>query len=580
MDLGFVYNWSDNQKRRSMRKTLIILLSLLTLSLSGQRFTSSGGKFVSSGGKFMKYSGTNMFYVSNDGNDSNDGNSPSKPWKTIAKVNSSTFSPGDYILFKRGDEWREKLIIGQSGNTQKQITYSAYGSGAKPIINAADLKIGWDDVYNDTNSYLWGTDSPIDGTTYYQRPVVVIDDTLYTQVKTLGSVNSPGKFYVKAGTPDSIFVFCYSDPDLKTVEVSARDYAIYCYQKSHINISHIKVCHGASNGLYMYGQRSTKIYGYHNIDSVDAYRNTGGGIYIINGMINTTINSCHSTYNGNGIVSWDGCDSTVVSYCYTANNIFNWDYSGFYTDGSGIQLEESNGGIVENCETTENRTNLILDASNGAISMIARYNHIHNNTDHAEAAGIGISYSVASGGIISIYYNLIENCGGTGGNGAAAMLSYSTTQSTGQVLVYNNTFYTNSDHLHEIIHISRNQNYIFKNNLFVSEWSSASHLMYFTVAPLAILDYNLYYQYSKTGASNQYYYNTSWYTSFSDWKTAVSQDTNSVYDDPDFVDKTSDWTLQLGSPAINAGTDVGLIRDYSGNSIVGLPDIGCNEYQP
>jgi hypothetical protein len=48
--------------------------------------------------------------------------------------------------------------------------------------------------------------------------------------------------------------------------------------------------------------------------------------------------------------------------------------------------------------------------------------------------------------------------------------------------------------------------------------------------------------------------------------------------DPKFVG-TADFRLSPGSPAINAGTPVGLTSDYAGNAIRGLPDIGAYEYQ-
>jgi len=44
------------------------------------------------------------YYVdATNGNDANNGLSPSIPWKTIAKVNTSSFKPGDQILIKRGE---------------------------------------------------------------------------------------------------------------------------------------------------------------------------------------------------------------------------------------------------------------------------------------------------------------------------------------------------------------------------------------------------------------------------------------------------------------------------------------------
>ena len=53
---------------------------------------------------------------------------------------------------------------------------------------------------------------------------------------------------------------------------------------------------------------------------------------------------------------------------------------------------------------------------------------------------------------------------------------------------------------------------------------------------------------------------------------------NILNTDPKMVSPTSqDFKLQAGSPAINAGVNVGLTTDYLGNAIVGLPDIGAYE---
>ena len=55
------------------------------------------------------------------------------------------------------------------------------------------------------------------------------------------------------------------------------------------------------------------------------------------------------------------------------------------------------------------------------------------------------------------------------------------------------------------------------------------------------------------------------------------QDADSLSADPLFV-SSSDFRLQAGSPAINAGVDVGLTSDRSGTWIRGLPDIGAYEH--
>jgi len=37
-------------------------------------------------------------------------------WKTIAKVNASSFSAGDSVLFNKGCTWREQLTVPSSGS--------------------------------------------------------------------------------------------------------------------------------------------------------------------------------------------------------------------------------------------------------------------------------------------------------------------------------------------------------------------------------------------------------------------------------------------------------------------------------
>jgi hypothetical protein len=65
------------------------------------------------------------------GNDSNSGTETTRAWRTISKVNSKSFTPGDIILFKRSQSWNETLIP-RSGSSSAQITYGAYGVGDKP----------------------------------------------------------------------------------------------------------------------------------------------------------------------------------------------------------------------------------------------------------------------------------------------------------------------------------------------------------------------------------------------------------------------------------------------------------------
>jgi hypothetical protein len=86
----------------------------------------------------------NVIFVSAAGNDSNDGKTIEAPIKTISKLNSMSIDAGKTVLFRRGDNFRGKVTVPSSGTTSNKITFGAYGTGAKPIINGTNnVSGGW-----------------------------------------------------------------------------------------------------------------------------------------------------------------------------------------------------------------------------------------------------------------------------------------------------------------------------------------------------------------------------------------------------------------------------------------------------
>jgi len=71
------------------------------------------------------------------GADGNSGLSSSAAWKTLEKVNATTFAPDDRILFAAGSRWTGKLNPRGSGAPDKPICIDRYGDGARPIIDGA-----------------------------------------------------------------------------------------------------------------------------------------------------------------------------------------------------------------------------------------------------------------------------------------------------------------------------------------------------------------------------------------------------------------------------------------------------------
>ncbi|MCU0379330.1 MAG: hypothetical protein MUC78_13835 [Bacteroidales bacterium] len=88
-----------------------------------------------------------------------------------------------------------------------------------------------------------------------------------------------------------------------------------------------------------------------------------------------------------------------------------------------------------------------------------------------------------------------------------------------------------------------------------------------------VADYNLYVD----EVVPWYYRPTGGGISYDDWKTLTGNDAHSIIDDPEFAG-VGNYQLQSTSPAIDAGTDVGVTADYLGNLRLDTPDIGAYEY--
>lgn len=76
------------------------------------------------------------YRVSNSGNDANTGKKGS-PWKTLYKLSTVNFEPGDIIQIERNSVFYESLTIkNQRSENNKKVTITSYGNGKKPKISA------------------------------------------------------------------------------------------------------------------------------------------------------------------------------------------------------------------------------------------------------------------------------------------------------------------------------------------------------------------------------------------------------------------------------------------------------------
>jgi hypothetical protein len=75
-----------------------------------------------------------LYYVSAEGCDNNDGRSPENAWRSLNRIGRHSLQPGDGVLLRRGDTWRDQLTVSSAGAAGAPVRYGTYGKGPLPRI--------------------------------------------------------------------------------------------------------------------------------------------------------------------------------------------------------------------------------------------------------------------------------------------------------------------------------------------------------------------------------------------------------------------------------------------------------------
>lgn len=190
------------------------------------------------------------YYVdASNGDDSKDGLSTSSAWKTIAKVNSSSYLPGDQILFKRGETWRESLVPPSSGASGNPIRFDAYGSGEPPTITG----------YQDLPAASWTQDltnvwkASITSTSFNY---ILFQGSIWGLKHTTGRTScvAPYDFYFASNV---LYVYSVGNPATYYGSVAAmlmtNGQLIYVNGKSWLEFQHFRLSYFDSYGLRIAG---------------------------------------------------------------------------------------------------------------------------------------------------------------------------------------------------------------------------------------------------------------------------------------------------------------------------------------
>jgi len=82
------------------------------------------------------------------GSDANSGDSPRTAWRSLARIATHEFAPGDRILLRGGSVFREQLRPRSSGAANAPLVIDRYGEGPLPRIEAGDVAEDAVLVYN------------------------------------------------------------------------------------------------------------------------------------------------------------------------------------------------------------------------------------------------------------------------------------------------------------------------------------------------------------------------------------------------------------------------------------------------
>jgi len=81
-------------------------------------------------------SASDIYYIDSEyGCDNNSGKSTLRPWKSLAKINTTYFRPGSRINIKSGTSYNGQIKPITSGESGRPITLTNYGGEEKPTIN-------------------------------------------------------------------------------------------------------------------------------------------------------------------------------------------------------------------------------------------------------------------------------------------------------------------------------------------------------------------------------------------------------------------------------------------------------------
>jgi parallel beta-helix repeat protein len=346
------------------------------------------------------------YYVDNvAGNDGNSGTSAVTAWKTVARVNQASFAPGDRILFKRGEIWREQLTVSAAGMPGNPVLFDAYGSGGAPVISGADLLpvTAWT-VCSTCQRYVWTT------TVKTQPNLVLFNGLAGKQQTSIANLDSATEWYWSNGI---LYVWFTGNPGYSYrspgVEVGSRSLGIGFFGASYITVQNLAIAgaNGKPSNAAVYAQQSVQLgKSTHDISlhNLTVTNGAGDGVHLedCQSCIVEGASVSGMARNGIELVSSHG-NFPVTASAILNNTVVNNGYDGIGTYGCAVGATCQNilqpaglfltGVIVANNTAHDNGAGIYFRWTNYSTIQANTTYHNTNAALHGELEGIELEAS-------------------------------------------------------------------------------------------------------------------------------------------------------------------------------------------
>jgi len=441
-------------------------------------------------------------YFDADATDDSGAGTSGDPWKTLSKAHDEC-GTGDTCYFDNQDTWYGISPMLEPDAGEDDITYDGASWGGGGAEDRAEFQANGPPA-DSTGNYaamvhFVNVDEivfkgfELDGDNQHTEPY----DSTYSRHHgmTIGSYNTTGDF-------------------------------------ENITIENVRIHDFSRRGLYIgsQGYASSKILSNIRITNVHVYDIKRGTKYGGNGF------SLYPAWNTN-ISIVDRVEDIIFTDCKSYNNYRLGFY--FKCDIDDVILQDS--------ESYNNGYDgLSIDVSNdewletNPQSIIVRRNKFYNNGNSGIYFQNGPQQTL---GPLLFYNNLVYN------NGSRAVNFQEYDYDNSDIRFYNNTFYTTTiaGMIYSQDDVGSAATVIFQNNIF---YSTNGKIIDDDAGRIQFSD-NLYYRASGSGDTHVDYGGVEY-----DRSETASWDNTSQTDDPDFVNATTDLSVNAGSDAIDNGADL------------------------